>query len=111
LTEEKEQKERVRKRNKKYYEKHKNYFKEYYLKNRDKRIKYQEKWNLYHDKQLGTTNFDKNTDLDDELKRLGLDKYRKLWHASSKKELDRARKRLGLNENKHNSQDNENEFP
>jgi hypothetical protein len=109
--EEEEQKEKNREYSRRYYERHKDKKREYYLEHRDNRIKYQEEYNLYHDKQLGTTNFNKNTDLDEELKRLGLYKYRALWHASTKKELKRAKKRLGLNENKHDSQDNENEFP
>jgi hypothetical protein len=87
-----EEKGKQRERARRYYERHKDRKREYYLKNRNKRIKYQEKQNLYH--EIGTTNFGSNTDLDYELKRLGLYKYKKLWHASTKKELEKARKKL-----------------
>jgi hypothetical protein len=106
-----EEKERARERARKYYERHKDKKHEYYLKNRDRILKQQIYYKLETNQQLGTTNFDKNTDLDNELKRLGLYKYKKLWHASNKKELKRARSKLGLNENKHDSQNDKNEFP
>jgi hypothetical protein len=105
--------DQIREQQRKYKQTHKEQIKKQekfdYLDNREERIKYQEKWNLYHDKQLGTTNFGSNTDLDYEFKKLGLDKYRDLWHASTKEELEKAKKKL--NENKHDSQDKKNEFP
>jgi hypothetical protein len=113
LSEEEYRKKKNREKLKRYYERHKEEIlqkrQEHYLKNRDKKIKYQEKWNLYHDKQLGTTNFGSETSLDYEFKKLGLDKYRDLWHASTKEELEKAKKKL--NENKHDSQDKKYEFP
>jgi hypothetical protein len=61
----------------------------YYAGHRNELIEKQKEKNLG---KLGTTDFGKTTDIDYEFKRLGLDKYRQITHATTKKDLEKARK-------------------
>jgi hypothetical protein len=63
----------------------------YYAQHREELIEKQKEKNLG---KLGTTDFSNTTDIDYEFKRLGLDKYRQIAHAKSKKELEIARRDL-----------------
>jgi hypothetical protein len=75
----------------------------YYAKHREELIEKQKEKNLG---KLGTTDFGKTTDIDYEFKRLGLDKYRQVTHATTKEELERARKQLG-NQKKYKIKNNQ----